>query len=518
MNENWDVLIIGSGIAGLTCGLKLAEKGIKTAIITRAEKPDHCNSAWAQGGIVFPRPLDEEKLVQDILSASTQTSDLDVSQIIASSHDILQEVLIDKAKVPFERDDQGKLSFTMEAAHSSARILYDGDHTGRSIQIALLNYIDRANLDNLKIFTSMTALDLITPGHHGVDLKQRYEEHRILGAYVFDQKKKIVHKVLSKKVILATGGIGNIYLHNSNTHSSRGDGHAMAKRAGARLINMEFIQFHPTTLFIKKSHRRFLISEALRGEGGILLDTKGRAFMKDYHPDAELASRDIVSQSIWEEMVSKKQDHVYLDMSHMDGEHLKVRFPTIYQTCLDHGVDMTKEPIPVVPAAHYTCGGIQTDHWGKTLLNNLYAIGEVACTGLHGANRLASTSLLEGLVFGHRCAQKVAGEISNSKVYSPEKIRDWSSSKEEVDLALVGQDWFSLKQTMWNYVGIKRTSNRLSRARAIFGQMGEQIQDFYHNTQLHDELIGLRNAVEIAHMVVSASIRNKKSIGCFYRD
>jgi len=519
MSKQYDVLILGTGIAGLSTAIKLADQGLKTALVTRTEKPEECNSGWAQGGIIYPTKDDEADLLKDILAASSHTSDEYISKVLTESGSLMKDLLLDRAKTSFEKNDDGELLFTKEAAHSRARILFDGDHTGKSIEISLLNLIEQNKYKNLDLLISRTAVDLITPGHHGVDLKQRYHSHKVVGAYVFSQKDQRVEKILAKKTIIATGGVGNLYLHNSNTYSSRGDGHAMAKRAGARIINMEFIQFHPTTLFIKKAHRRFLISEALRGEGGKLLNISGDNFMKNYHHDAELASRDIVSQAIWEEMISNKQDHVFLDMTDHNRDFLEKRFPTIFSKCLENGVDISKDPIPVVPAAHYTCGGIQTNEWGETNVKNLYAVGEVACNGLHGANRLASTSLLEGLIFGIKCAEKISREIKNASLYDQGLIKDWENpDSDEADLSLVGQDWLSLKQTMWNYVGIKRSRSRLLRAQAMFREMGEQVQEFYQHNQLHDELIGLRNAIDVAQMITEASLRNSNSIGCFYKE
>jgi L-aspartate oxidase len=321
---------------------------------------------------------------------------------------------------------------------------------------------------------------------------------------------------LAKATILATGGIGALYLHHSNAEGARGDGHAMAHRAGAYVTNMEFIQFHPTTFYNRSSHRRFLISEALRGEGGRLINSRGEAFMKKYHEDAELAPRDVVSRAILEEMIKEKEDCVYLDITSKDETYLKNRFPTIFSYCLENKVNMATGPIPVVPAAHYTCGGVKTDLKGRTNLKRLYAVGEVACTGLHGANRLASTSLLEGLTFGYIAAEDILNQISQFQNYDLNLIKDWTSGRDEVDLALIAQDQMTLRQTMWNYVGLSRSQNRLARARAMFIELQEEISKFYKHAHLHDELIGLRNGVEVAFMVLNASLRNKQSVGCFF--
>ena len=290
----------------------------------------------------------------------------------------------------------------------------------------------------------------------------------------------------------------------------------MASRAGANLIDMEFIQFHPTTFYDNSSHRRFLISEAVRGEGGILVNSNGERFMKKYHHDLELAPRDVVARAILEETIETQNECVYLDISFKDEEWIKSRFPTIYKHCLDKGIDITKRSIPVVPAAHYTCGGVKVDLKGRTNLKFLYAVGEVACSGLHGANRLASTSLLEGLTWGYLAAEDILKNIDRD-FYDNLKIKEWAAGTETADKALIQQDWITLKQTMWNYVGLTRSSNRLKRANAMFSELNDEIERFYKRCKLTDGLIGLRNAVEISSTVLSASQRNKVSIGSFYR-
>ena len=521
MKITYDVLILGTGIAGLSTAIKLAEAGKSIGIVTRASDPNDTNTYWAQGGIVYS---DENKdsvdsLVSDILTASSQTSSVETAKYLAKrSGEIVEELLLKKAKTDFERDGEGALCYTMEAAHSKERILYQGDLTGKVIQTSLLNYLkDKERFPNVDILCSHTAIDLITALHHGKSFHQRYEDYKILGAYLFDQKSETVKTVLSRATVLATGGIGSIYLHHTNSDGARGDGHAMAKRAGARVLNMEFIQFHPTTFYDRSGHRRFLISEALRGEGGILINESGEPFMQKYDERGELAPRDVVARSIVSEMISDNSDCVYLDITQKDPEWLKQRFPTIYAHCLKKRIDITKDPIPVVPAAHYTCGGVWTDVNGKTSVDGLYAVGEVACNGLHGANRLASTSLLEGLTFGYSTAEHlIASWESLTEYRNPDEIKDWSVATGKCDLALVAQDWLSLKQSMWNYVGITRSVNRLKRARAMFAEMNRQIGRFYKYAKLHDELIGLRNAVEVAFMVINSSMRSKESVGSFY--
>jgi L-aspartate oxidase len=520
MNYSPDFLIIGTGIAGLTAAIKLGENKLNVLLVTREKKPEVTNTYWAQGGIIFSQDTTEDikDLMTDIQKASSNTSYEEAAQLLAKrSGKIVDEVLMQKAETTFAMDESGELLYTKEAAHSKQRIIYNGDMTGKAIQVALLNHLnDKKRFPNVTILTAHTAIDLITAYHHGIEMAQRYETDQVLGAYVLNQETEEVVKVIAPMTILATGGVGALYLHHSNAEGARGDGHAMARRAGAFMSNMEFIQFHPTTFYHPNSHRRFLISEALRGEGGRLVNNKGEAFMTKYHPECDLAPRDLVSRSIVNEMINTKSEYVYLDMTMKDRDFLKSRFPTIYGHCLENKIDITKDLIPVVPAAHYTCGGVKTDLLGRTNLKGLYAVGEVACTGLHGANRLASTSLLEGLTWGYIAAEDILSQRSHLKTYPSELIKDWTAATGIVDRALLLQDMMTLKQTMWNYVGIIRSKNRLARARAMFLELEDEVSKFYKNAKLVDELIGLRNGIEVAFMIVNASLRTKNSVGCFY--
>lgn len=517
--DNYDVLIIGSGIAGITTAIKCAESNLKVAMITRESSPETTNTLWAQGGIIYPKGEKPEILMEDIQKASAYTSSPEALKVFCeNASEVVEEYLLGKAKTNFRKEENGEFAFTKEAAHSVPRILFQGDHTGRELQLSLLNYLAfSGRFPNVDILSNLTAIDLITPSHHGSTIAQRYEEYKVVGAYVYDRDENNVRKLMAKKTVLATGGVSALYLHHSNSKGARGDGHAMAKRAGARLINMEFIQFHPTTFFNRSSHKRFLITEALRGEGGKLIDFKGNQFMKLYHPDRELAPRDVVARAIQNEMIDSGHDCVYLDISFKKEGWIKDRFPSVYQHCLENGIDITKEPIPVVPAAHYSCGGVHVDSRGRTNLKNLYAVGEVACTGVHGANRLASTSLLEGLVWGHLAGVDVVKSVGRTDFYNSKFIKSWVyGNQEEYDGALVAQDWNSLRQTLWNYVGLERSTPRLKRANAMFTELYSEINRFYRHAQLSDELIGLRNAVEVALLITDASMRNKKSVGCFY--
>jgi L-aspartate oxidase len=516
---NYDVLIIGTGIAGLTAAIKLASSNIKIALVTREEKPEKTNTFWAQGGMVYPNSSDQELFFEDIQRASSYSShNTAIDLINARSQAIINEILLDKAQTPFAKNSKNELLKTKEAAHSLERIIYHGDFTGKSIQLSLLNYInDKKRFPNVDILTSCTAIDLITPGHHGTSLKQRYEDHQVVGSYIFNQKSEKVLKVMAKKTILATGGVGALYLHHTNSEGARGDGHAMAQRAGALVTNMEFIQFHPTSFYGPSFNRKFLITEAMRGEGAILINKNGDRFMEKYHPDMELAPRDIVSRSIVNEMLLTQNECVYLDITHLDGEFVRNRFPTIYQHCLQQKIDITQSPIPVVPAAHYSCGGIKVDNYGRSSIQNLYCVGEASCTGLHGANRLASTSLLEGLTWGYMAAEHILDHVQGLDTYNSNTIRDWELADQFCDLDLIAQDYLSLKQTMWNYVGIIRSKERLVRARNMILELSDEIHKFYRHTRLQDELIGLRNAVEISYLILKSSRGNKNSLGCFYR-
>jgi len=517
-NYQFDVLVIGCGIAGLSAAAKLAESGKSVGIVTREKDPKVSNTFWAQGGIIYPS-TEDNSLKNDIQKASCETSNPEaIDQLQKFGRQAVNDLLIDKAQTNFARGENDDLLYTKEAAHTIDRILYKGDFTGREIQVSLLNYLKESErFPNVKFLQNHTAIDLITPQHQGVRISQRYEENKVVGAYLFNQETREVSKALAKVTVLATGGIGALYLHHSNAEGARGDGQAMAKRAGASIIDMEFIQFHPTTFYDSSGHRRFLISEAVRGEGGILVNSEGQRFMEKYHPDMELAPRDVVARAIVEETIETHHECVYLDITHKDPEWIKNRFPTIYNHCKSKGIDITTQPIPVVPAAHYTCGGVKVDMEGRTSLTNLYAVGEVSCTGLHGANRLASTSLLEGLTWGYISSESILNCISEIETYSPLEIKNWRDGHEDVDKALVHQDWMTLKQTMWNYVGLNRTTNRLKRAEAMFSELSDEINRFYKSCKLSDGLIGLRNAVEVATIVQNSSSRNYDSIGCFYR-
>jgi L-aspartate oxidase len=404
-----DVLIIGCGIAGATAALRLAaDRQRQITIVTRAEDPSDSSSSHAQGGIVG-RGKDDTfaLLVDDVIRAGAGLSYSPAVEILAEEGpELLDDILVSSAGVDFDRNASGEYYFTQEAAHSKRRILHVGDTTGHAIMTALLRKI--AQQPNVSLLTAHIAVDLLTFPHHALDPLAVYDAPSCHGAYIFDQTTNKVIPILAEHTILATGGLGQIFLFTSNPTGVRGDGLSMAFRAGARVINAEYVQFHPTTLNMPGT-TRFLISETVRGEGGVLITPEGNPFMTRYSPDwKDLAPRDVVARAIYWEMLANDFPYVLLDIaSHKSSEFIKERFPNIYNQCLKHNIDITQEPIPVVPAAHYFCGGVQVDLQGRSSLPGLYAISEVSCSGVHGANRLASTSLLEGIVWGDRAARDI---------------------------------------------------------------------------------------------------------------
>jgi len=510
-----DCLIIGTGLAGCTTALEAAKAGIDVVMVTKTHKPETSSTYYAQGGIIFTSDKDSpEKLKNDILKAGDNIcNEKAVNALIEYGPSLVKEILIDEVGIQFDTDKRGSFDLTEEGGHSLPRIIHVGDYTGKAIENCFIKHISRKN--GVKIISGGTALDLLTLSHHSVEPLDIYKEPTCIGAYIYDQEKREVYAVLAKEVVLATGGLGQIYLHTSNPDVSRGDGFTMANRAGAKLLNMEYIQFHPTTLYTKSKAERFLISESLRGEGAKLLNRDLTEFMHEYHEMGSLAPRDVVSRAIHEEMLKKRVDYLYLDISFKESDWIKSRFPNIYKTCFEHGVDITKSPIPIVPAAHYAYGGIVVDELGRTSINHLRAVGEVSCTGIHGANRLASTSLLEDVVWGSRAGKDIGENIKKNKFYIP-KIKEWVSEREEVDPALIRQDWLILKHTMWNYVGLVRTRKRLERAQSILNELAQEIESFYANSELSDELIGIRSGVRTANIVLNEARKNRTSRGCHF--
>ncbi len=514
-----DVLIIGSGIAGATAALELADGGAQVLVVTRAAQLQDSNTWWAQGGIIYKGSDDSPaKLAADILHAGAGRSLPSAVNILSTEGPpLLKRLLIERAGVQFDAH-AGELSLAREGGHSLARIVHVADYTGRAIEQALTEALQ--SHPNITVLTRHTAVDLLTPSHHARNRLAVYEPRSCVGAYLFDQEQGTVKRVLARATILATGGLGQVYLRTTNPVGARGDGMAMAQRAGARVINMEYIQFHPTTFFVN-GQASFLISEAVRGDGARLVHANGEPFMQNHDAEwKDLAPRDVVARSIHREMLARDVTHVYLDLrSYIARERILTHFPTIYENCLREGVDITQELVPVVPAAHYACGGVWSDEWGRTTINRLYAVGEVSCTGVHGANRLASTSLLEGLVWGSRAAHHALDAMVERPLHPADDIPAWrDDGRFAPDPALVSMDMSSIQHIMWNYVGLARTTWRLERALRELVHLESEIETFYRRSQLSDGLIGLRNAVRTAHMVALAAWQNTESAGAHYRE
>jgi len=508
-NKKTDILIIGSGLSGAIAALTAADENKKVILITKCKKLLSGNTAWAQGGIAYAQKNDSA-FKRDILLAGDQHNDEPaVNQLIKKGPKLIEELLINKCKVPFETDINKQLIFTSEAAHSINRIIHCKDQTGQVIHSHVLREVQQHK--NITIYSNHTAVDLLTYSHHSVQSTDIYKKPACFGSVVLDNKTQKIMMIFANKTILATGGLGQIYLHSTNPSESRGDGIAMAWRAGARCFNLHYIQFHPTALFHESG--RFLISEALRGEGAKLYDVNGHEFMNNIHPLNNLAPRDIVSRGIHQALVDTQHPCVYLDISHKKSNWIKNRFPTIYNHCLTLGIDITSKAIPVVPAAHYSCGGIGVNLLGRTSLKRLYAIGEVSCTGAHGANRLASTSLLECVVWGYVAGKNAA---TYKEDHTQPKTTPWKSEAQVIDSALIAQDWLIIKNTMWNYVGLIRTRERLTRAQHILRNLQYDIEKFYQKAQLSPEIVGLRNGIQTALAITSAAIEDRVSKGCHY--
>ncbi|NPC57089.1 L-aspartate oxidase [Caenimonas soli] len=506
--KDFDVLIVGSGLAGLSAALHLAPTH-RVAVLTKRSMNDG-SSGWAQGGIaaVLGEGDSFEAHVDDTLIAGAGLSDLEATRFVVE-HAPESIAWLRQLGVPFSLEE-GQLHLTREGGHSARRIVHVTDATGAAVQRTLIETVRRT--PNIEVFEQHTLVDLITSRKLG----QPSEPNTCLGLYALDEATDEVITFRAPQTILATGGAGKVYLYTTNPDTATGDGIAAAWRAGCRVTNMEFIQFHPTCLYhpLVKS---FLITEAVRGEGGKLLLPDGTRFMPAHDPRAELAPRDVVARAIDFEMKKHGLDCVYLDISHQPPEFVREHFPNIHARCLELGIDITREPIPVVPAAHYTCGGIHTDLEGRTDLTGLHAIGETAYTGLHGANRLASNSLVECMVF----ARAAAKDIKATPLPAPPEVPPWDESRvtDADESVVISHNWDELRRFMWDYVGIVRTNKRLERASHRIRLLQEEIQEFYANFHITRDLLELRNLVTVADLIVRSAQSRHESRGLhFSRD
>ena len=511
-SNNFDVLVIGSGGAGLSLALKLASPTLHVAVLSKFALTSS-STYYAQGGIsaVFDADDSIESHIEDTLNAGAGLCNPEIVRLTVTHGKKSIEWLRDQGVVFTEEQNQSgesQLHLNREGGHSHRRVVHSADATGKAVSLSL---IERAQEhSNITLLDHHSVVELIiAPSSDDSTPK------KVIGAYVLDTQKNQVKTLCARVVVLATGGANMAYIYSTNPHSSTGDGIALAWRAGCRVSNMEFMQFHPTCLYHPEA-RSFLISEALRGEGGKLVLADGSSFMHHFDPRGELAPRDIVARAIDHEMKKRGIDCVYLDISHKPAAFIKEHFPTIYQQCLHYGIDITKQPIPVVPAAHYTCGGVLTDSYARTDITNLYAVGEVACTGLHGANRMASNSLLECLVFAERASEDILLELPNIELV--QNVPDWDESKvsDSDEEVVVSHNWNEIRHFMWDYVGIVRTDKRLSRAMNRVELLKKEIAEYYGNFRVTSDLLELRNLVIVAELIIRCAQLRKESRGLHY--
>ncbi len=508
--SNYDALIIGSGGAGLSLALKLADH-CQVAVLSKFALTEG-STFYAQGGIsavLDAHTASIESHIQDTLVSGAGLCDPEIVRLTVEYGKKSIDFLRRQGMAFTERHNKAgetELHLNQEGGHSERRIVHNADATGKELSLSLIEQAERH--PNITLLEHHNAIDLIT-----ID-KSADAEQRVIGAYVLDTRHNIVKTMTADTVTLATGGANKVYLYTTNPQISTGDGIALAWRAGCRIANMEFMQFHPTCLYHPDGHS-FLISEAVRGEGGKLILPDGSAFMQQYDARAELAPRDIVARAIDHEIKKHGIDCVYLDISHKPADFIKSHFPSIYRQCLSLNIDITRNPIPVVPAAHYTCGGIMTDHDAKTDIAGLYAIGEVAHTGLHGANRMASNSLLECLVFADRASESI---LKNTVKHALPQIPDWDDSQviDSEEEVVIAHNWDELRRFMWDYVGIVRTTKRLKRAEHRLHILKAEIADYYQRYRISSDLLELRNLVIVADLIIQSALARKESRGLHY--
>ena len=508
-----DVLIIGSGVSGLSFALKVARFS-RVTLITKKKKADSATNL-AQGGVAAVLSVEDsvEAHVTDTLVSGDGLCNEEIVRIVTTEGPARVRELVEFG-VRFQKGEHGEeFDLGMEGGHSTRRVAHASDLTGKEIERALLAQI--AQHPNIEVLENHLAIDLLIESK--ALGRERQEGDRCLGAYVLNRITGEVETRLAGVTVLCTGGCGKVYLYTTNPDIATGDGVAMAYRAGARVANLEFIQFHPTCFFNHEA-KNFLISEAVRGEGGVLINQQGEAFMTKYDPRGDLATRDAVARGIDAEMKASGADCVFLDITHKPARFLMERFPNIYQTCKQYGVDLTIKPIPVVPAAHYMCGGVLVDEWGRTSLGNLLAFGETACTGLHGANRLASNSLLEAVVFAHRGALWLQDHIAEVRNLPSLRVDDWRTGGAAVldESVLVKHNWDQVRQLMWNYVGIVRRTKRLELMQNRLTWMLQEIKDHFYDYLLTPDLVELRNLAVVAELIVQSASRRKESRGLHY--
>lgn len=512
-----DFLVIGSGIAGLTYALKVAQQcPAKTVTIITKTREDETNTKYAQGGVAVVNDLEHdsfEKHIEDTLIAGDGLCNQKIVEIVVKEGpERLNEIIAWGAN--FDKDANGEFSLGKEGGHSESRVIHHKDVTGMEIERALLDAIRKS--PNIELITHCFVVDLITQHHLGYLITKSTPDIECYGVYVLNLKTNQIEKILAKITLLATGGNGQVYRTTTNPVIATGDGISMVYRAKGRIENMEFIQFHPTALYQPGVSPSFLITEAVRGEGGILRNKHGEAFMARYDDRQDLAPRDIVARAIDNEMKRTGTEHVLLDCRHIDAKKFIHHFPNIYEKCKSIGIDVSKDLIPVAPAAHYSCGGIKTDEWGRTSISHLYACGECASTGLHGANRLASNSLLEAMVFAHRCFVDATAKIGS--VTFKEKIPDWNAKGTTApkEMILITQSLKELQQVMSDYVGIVRTDERLKRAMRRIDILHEETEALYEKTQVSPQLCELRNLITVGYLIVKGATFRKESRGLHF--